>query len=183
MINFRDISKNKNFNTLDNKIYFKENFISQKDYTDLLNETASLSEEEWFTHPTGKSLNGKISINLNKTATVGHQLIDLIIPEYWINDHRTANRIDANFGPIEFGWEDWSSADFVAIYYYGEWSGGNLKCYLEKDKEPVMLNVKKNVMYLLPIKNNEKYISEPVLYGTKYSFCDWIYKHSGWALG
>lgn len=183
MINFRDISKNENFEKIHGDIYFKKDFISEKHYLNLLNETKSLSEKEWHTHPTGKDFDGKISINLNTTAVVGHQLIDFIIPEYWINDHRTVNRISQDLEPVEFGWSEWGSADFAAIYYYGEWSGGDLKCYLKKDHSPIILNIEKNTMYLLPIKNNERYISENVLSGTKYSFVDWVYRHPEWALG
>jgi hypothetical protein len=177
------IEDNPNFTEIENKIFVKKNFISADEYNFLLNAAKNLSEEDWNTHPTDTNEDGMISINLHATVAVSQMLIDSIIPKYWINEHKTINRINSTHTPSEFGWDSWNVADYLAVFYFGEFEGGNIKCFsAEGDSEYKTLEVETNALYLLPIMNKERYISEKVTSGTKYSFVDWVYHHAEWAI-
>lgn len=170
----------KGFRTEDNKILYIENFLTTEEYDKLLIRVESLSEEDWNTHPTEEHEQGKISINLEQTLAVSQKIIDLVIPRYWINEHKTVNRMRSTDIQKEFGDDTLSSADYLAVYYFGDFRGGNIKT-IDSTKEDPTLEIKSNSLYLFPITNGESYISEPVTSGVKYSFIDWVYKHSGWA--
>lgn len=177
------IPENNNFTKIHSNIFIKKNFISAESYNYLLERAKSLEENEWNTHPTDDRESGKISINLNETLPVSQELIECIIPKYWVNEHKTINRMRSGDTVHEFGWNDWSAADYVVVFYFGEFSGGNLKCYIaDNSEEFITLEIETNTIYLLPIANKERYISEPVTDGVKYSFVDWIYRHPEWAL-
>lgn len=174
------IIDNKNFKSIGENTFIKENFLSEEDYQALLNRCNELSEEEWNTHPTASHEQGKISINLMETMKVSQEIIEMVIPSYWINEHKTVNRMKPEYESIRFGYDDWSSADYIAIYYFGDFEGGNLKVISDSEDQSI-ISIKSNNLYLLPIANKELYLSEDLLSGVKYSFVDWVYKHSGWA--
>jgi hypothetical protein len=177
------IHENKNFTRIQNDIFIKENFIKEEDYSRLLVKTESLTEEDWNTHPTDDQENGRISVNLHETFAVSQEIIELVIPKYWINEHKTVNRMRVKDLGVPFGWNDWSAADYAVVFYFGEFSGGSLRCYKHGDPENfTVLEVKPNVLYLLPISDLERYTSEPVESGIKYSFVDWIYRHPEWSM-
>jgi hypothetical protein len=177
------IEENKLFTKIHSNIFIKKDFISQKDYDALFLKAESLKEDEWNTHPTDERESGKISINLHETLSVSQEMIECIIPKYWINEHKTVNRMRALDTVHEFGWNPWAVADYLVVFYFGNFKGGNIKCYnLESPEEFTILEIETNTAYLLPVGNKEKYISELVEDGVKYSFIDWIYRHSEWAL-
>ena len=177
------IEDNPFFTEIENKIFVRKNFIPEDEYEILLNAAKNLSEDKWNTHPTDPHEDGMISINLHETMSVSQPLIDLIIPKYWINEHKTINRMNKTHKPSKFGWDSWNVADYLVIFYFGEFEGGNLKCFdLENKDEYNTVQIETNTLYLLPIMNKEKYQSEAVISGTKYSFVDWVYHHAEWAI-
>lgn len=177
------ITTNPNFTEIENGIFIRKNFLSDENYKDLLDATTSLSEDDWNTHPTDPHEDGKISINLHQTMAISQALIDFIIPKYWINEHKTVNRINSTHFPARFGWDDWNAADYLAILYFGEFEGGDLKCYEPNfSEEHTLLKIETNTLYLLPIMDTVRYQSEKVTSGTKYSYVDWIYRHAEWAI-
>ena len=177
------IENNSNFSKIENKIFIKKSFISDEEYKNLILDTESLSEDKWNTHPTDLREDGMISINLQTTMPISQLLIDSIIPKYWINEHKTVNRIKINHEPSKFGWDEWSVADYVAVFYFGDFEGGNLKCFKSNsDTEYDLLNIETNTLYLLPIMDKQRYQSEKVTSGVKYSWVDWVYHHSEWAI-
>ena len=177
------IEDNKNFIKIKNKIFIKKKFISENDYNNLLHSAKNLSEEQWNTHPTDPDEDGMISINLQETLAVSQELIECIIPKYWINEHKTINRMGPNHKPSKFGWDSWNVADYLVVFYFGDFKGGNLKCFKsDNDDDYDLLEIETNTLYLLPITNGERYQSENVTEGMKYSFVDWVYHHSEWAI-
>ena len=176
------IEDNTRLTKIDCGIFVKKDFISKEEYNSLLNKASLLEEDQWYTHPTDEEESGRISTNMNETFAVSQQVIDYVIPKYWINEHKTVNRMRPEDKPLTFGWNDWGSADYNVVFYFGDFTGGNLKCYKHGDEENfTILEIETNVLYLLPITNQERYISEPVESGIKYSFVDWIYKHNDWS--
>jgi len=177
------IESNPSFTEIQNGIFIRKNFISEEDYTRLLNASVSLSEDKWSTHPTDPHEDGKISINLQETMPVSQALIDLIIPKYWINEHKTVNRINNTHSTHIFGWDEWTAADYVVVFYFGDFEGGDLKCYKTNSTEEYdLIKIETNTLYLLPITNKQTYQSEKVTSGFKYSYVDWVYRHSEWAI-
>lgn len=177
------ITENKLFTQIDGEIFIKKNFITKQSYSNLLQKAESLTEEEWDTHPTDEKEGGRISTNMHETFAVSQELIECIIPKYWINEHKTVNRMRTKDEPLPFGWNSWSAADYCVVFYFGDFKGGNLKKYKDATSEEfTLIEVETNVLYLLPIANEERYISEPVTDGIKYSFVDWVYRHPEWAL-
>jgi hypothetical protein len=179
----RLLENNENFLKIENAIYIKKNFLTDFEYTQLLHDVENLPEKEWDTHPTEDYESGRISTNITTTLSISQKLIDYVIPTYWPNEHKTINRMKVEHPGNEFGWSDWNVADYLVIYYFGDYEGGNIRCYKVNEAEKYnTLNIEKNTLYLLPIKDYERYISEPVTAGIKYSFIDWLYHHSEWAL-
>jgi hypothetical protein len=177
------IPENKLFTQIDGKIFIKKNFITEESYSSLLQKAKSLTEEEWDTHPTDEKEGGRISTNMHETLAVSQELIECIIPKYWINEHKTINRMRNKDEPLPFGWNPWSAADYCVVFYFGDFKGGNLRKYKDSiSDEFTLIEIETNVLYLLPIANEERYVSESVEEGTKYSFVDWIYRHPEWAL-
>lgn len=177
------IPDNKLFTQINGEIFIKNNFINNQDYLDILKKAESLSEEEWDTHPTDEKEGGRISTNMHETLAVSQEVIECIIPKYWINEHKTVNRMRVQDEPLSFGWNPWSAADYCVVFYFGDFKGGNLRKYENANSDNfTLINVETNVLYLLPIANEERYISEPVESGIKYSFVDWVYRHPEWAL-
>lgn len=177
------IENNSSFTKIENKIFIKKNFISEEEYSNLIFDAENLSEDKWNTHPTDSHEDGMISINLHTTMPISQRLIDSIIPKYWINEHKTINRISPNHEPSKFGWDSWNVADYLAVFYFGNFEGGNLKCFKsDLETEYDLINIETNTLYLLPITNGEKYQSEKVKSGIKYSWVDWVYHHAEWAI-
>ena len=177
------INKNPLFTEIENKIFIKKNFISEKEYNNLLVCVKNLSEKDWNTHPTDINEDGKISINLQETLPVSQEIIESIIPKYWINEHKTVNRMNITHEPHKFGWDSWTAADYVAVFYFGEFQGGNLKCFEPNGSDKYsLIKIETNTLYLLPIKDGERYQSEKVTFGDKYTFVDWVYRHAEWAI-
>jgi hypothetical protein len=177
------IKRNKNFSNVDDIFFVKKNFLSKENYNMLLLATKKLTEDQWDTHPTDDAEHGKISINLHETWCISQELIDLIIPKYWVNDHKTVNRMNTGDNPAEFGWDSWGAADYLAVFYFGDFEGNILRQYKLNDNENFKkIEIETNALYLLPVSNKERYISEGVSYGTKYTWVDWVYKHHEWAI-
>jgi hypothetical protein len=177
------IPENKNFTSIHDKIFIKKNFIAEEEYTALLTKAKSLNQNEWNTHPTNDRESGKISINLSETLAVSQRLIEFIAPKYWLNQHKTINRMRPGDTVYAFGWNDWSAADYAVVFYFGEFTGGNLRFYNDADlDEFTIIEIETNTVYLLPISNKERYVSDPVESGTKYSFVDFVYRHPEWAI-
>lgn len=178
----KDMKDKPGYEDIGHGILAKKNFLDLVDLNYIKFQAEDLPEENWNTHPVGSYLQGKISTNL-KVEHLASVFIDEIMPEYWTNEHKTVNRIRPGDVPKRFGQIKWQSADYACIFYFGEWQGGEL-VFLERDGEEINFEFtpEENCMYLLPLDNNELYISKPVTEGTKYSHIDWVYKHGDWFL-
>jgi len=177
------IESNPNLIEIENKIFIKKNFISKEEYKFLVDSVKNLSEENWNTHPTESHEHGQISIPVSSTGSIGNSLIDLIIPKYWTNLHNTVNRIKTGQETYEFGWEEWNAAEYIALLYFGDFQGGNLRCFNSNNQsEYNIIEIETNTLYLLPLIEGRAYRSEKVTSGIKYSFVDWVYRHTGWAI-
>jgi len=163
-------------------ILVKRNFLDLVDLNFIKYQAEELPEEDWFTHPTGSYFQGKISTNL-RVEQIASIFIDEIMPEYWTNEHKSVNRVRPGDELIKFGWGAWNSADYLVVYYFGEWEGGEVT-FLEKDGEEINFTFmpEQNNLYLFPIQDRQFYISSPVTSGIKYSHIDWVYKHGDWVL-
>jgi hypothetical protein len=166
-----------NYKHIGHGIYLYKNFLDYKEISYVKEQIQSLTEKDWYTHPTESDFDGRVSINLD--VNVIHQkIIDSVIPYYWINQHFTVNRLRENEeGPV-FGNPLWNSADYIVAIYFGEWVGGELKILNDPD-----FKIKANPgdLLLLPI-NESKYQVTKVLSGTRYVYIDYMYKHMEWVM-
>lgn len=171
------------FEDIGHGILVARDFLERTDFNYIKYQAEELPEEQWDTHPAHSRFQGVISTNL-KVQSIAAKVIDTMMPEYWTNDHQTINRMRVGDRTYRFGWGAWGSADYVVLYYFGEFEGGEV-VFLEKDGEEINFEFtpKENELYLLPIRDHEFYISKPVTKGTKYSFVDWLYRHGEWVVG
>jgi hypothetical protein len=168
------------FVDIGNGILKYENFLNGENYNYLLFQCDSLDEESWSTHPTGSDLYGRISIPIG-TQVLSSTVIEAIVNEYWTNEHNTVNRTRPN-DDVSRSWggaDSWKSADYVLCYYLGEWTGGDVTILSDDSK----LKLETNTLYCFPINEGQQYQSDEVESGIKYSYVDWIYKHSDWIMG
>lgn len=174
--------KKPGFEDIGHGILVYKDYLGETDSNFFKFQAEALNAEEWETHPSASYFKSKISTNL-RIESFTSTFIDLMMPEYWTNCHQTINRLRVGDDPMEFGWTSWGSADYFIVYYFGEWEGGEITL-LRNDKEDIDFTFKPqhNELYLLPLLNKERYISSDVSSGIKYSFIDWLYRHSEWAI-
>jgi len=163
-------------------ILAKKNFLDLTDLNFIKYQAEDLPEENWNTHPVGSYFQGKISTNLKVEHFIS-TFIDEIMPEYWTNEHKSVNRVRPGDDLKTFGQASWIGADYLAIFYFGTWEGGEL-VLLEKDGQEINFEFKpeENTLYILPILEDQLYTSKPVTSGIKYSHIDWVYRHGDWFL-
>ena len=174
--------KKAGFEDIGHGILLAKDFMGETDLNFLKYQAEELDEDSWNTHPAASFFQGKISTNL-KVEGFTSQFIDLMMPEYWTNNHQTVNRARPGDEMIEFGWGAWGSADYFLVYYFGEWEGGDIEL-VKNESEYINFKFKPkdNELYLLPLLNKERYLPSEVTSGIKYSFIDWVYRHGEWAI-
>lgn len=175
--------KKPGFTNIGHGVLVSENWLDDVELNYLKYQADELGDELWCTHPSASELYGKISTNL-KIQSVIAKFIDIMMPEYWTNEHLSVNRSrPGDIPPRTFGWGEWGSADYICLYYFGEWEGGNLVLnQIEGEKIDMEIEIKNNQMVLLPIRNFEVYSAKPVTSGIKYHHVDWLYRHPDWVM-
>lgn len=170
------------FEDIGHGILVYKDFMGETDLNYIRYQAEELEEEKWNTHPAASIFAGKISTNLRLEGFTS-QFIDMMMPEYWTNNHMTVNRSRPGDLMVEFGWGAWGSADYFLVYYFGEWEGGEIEL-LKTENEPINFKFtpKENELYLLPLLKKERYMPSEVTSGIKYSFIDWLYRHGEWAI-
>lgn len=170
------------FVDIGNGILKYDDLLNSQDYTYLLFQCDSLDEESWIGHgiPETSELYARISTPLT-VQPLNAAIVEAIINEYWTNEHNTVNRTRPgdDVSRMWGGKDSWKSADYIALYYLGEWTGGDIKVLSDNSK----IELKPNTLYCFPIDKGQAYLSDEVLSGVKYSFVDWIYKHGDWVVG
>jgi hypothetical protein len=114
------------------------------------------------------------------------KLIDFIIPRYWTNGHIWVSRSAPGLKKFDNRADrSWTSADYIVVFYIGDFKGGDLALKSKDGWEKLDFNipVKENQLYLLPIKNGEQYETSEVTEGVKYASIDWIYRHDEFFIG
>jgi len=174
------LSKKLGFVDMGNGILKYPDLLNLDDYNYILFQCDALDEESWSTHPTDSEIHGRISTPLS-IQTLNSSIIECIINEYWTNEHNTINRTrpSDNVDRIWGGADTWKSADYVACYYLGEWTGGEIITL--SDGSEILPET--NTLYCFPIDGAQVYKSKDVTSGIKYTFVDWVYKHSDWVMG
>jgi hypothetical protein len=162
-------------------ILLYKDFLKTEELNLIKNEIKQVREEEWYSHEDASSdIDGLISPPIRKLELLQDKVINFVIPRYWTNGHiwvsRSAPHLKKFTTEIE---RSWTTADYILVYYVGDFEGGNLVLKSKNNWENLNFNipVKENELYLLPIKNGEDWDTEEVTSGIKYASVDWIYRH------
>lgn len=158
-----------------------KNFLESKELNLIKDEINRVKEEAWDSHEDASSdLRYLISPPIKTLELLQDKVIDFIIPRYWTNSHVWVFRSAPHLKKFETKVKrEWTAADYILVYYVGNFEGGNLVLKSKDNWENLNFNipVKENELYLLPIKNGEDWDSEYVTSGVKYAAVDWIYRH------
>lgn len=183
----KNIKNSESMTEIGHGILLYENFLKEESLNLIKNEIKTIKENEWNSHEDADSeVDGLLSPPVRTLGFFQDRLIDFIIPKYWTNGHVWVSRSAPNLKQFKSKiYRTWTSADYIVLFYIGDFKGGNLVLESKDNWEDLNFNipVKENQLYLLPIKNGEQYKTEEVTEGIKYAAIDWIYRHDEFFIG